>query len=181
MKANNSVQSPQEFVILVDENDTEIGVMEKMEAHKKGLLHRAFSFFVFNSKGEMLIQRRAFSKYHSQGLWTNACCSHPRPNEPVEAAAERRIWEEMGIQVSALFLFHFIYKAEVAHGLTEHELDYVFIGQYDGEPNPDPEEVSEWKYIDMQSLKQFVSLNPENYTIWFKIIWEKVRAYNPKV
>ncbi|NQT78446.1 MAG: isopentenyl-diphosphate Delta-isomerase [Bacteroidetes bacterium] len=158
-----------EEVILVDEQDNEVGTMEKIEAHKKALLHRAFSIFVFNNAGQMMLQQRALSKYHSPGLWTNTCCSHPRPGESLEKATQRRIVEEMGFQCEMREVFSFIYKAAFDHGLTEHELDHVFMGIYNEDPEINPEEVAEWKWIHIDELLADVKANPDNYTIWFKI------------
>ena len=166
----------EERVVLVDEQDRETGTMEKLEAHEKGLLHRALSVFIWNSRGEMLLQRRALSKYHSGGLWTNACCSHPRKNEEVLQAAGRRLLEEMGIVTSLQPAFHFIYRAELQHGLTENELDYVFTGISDMKPEPDDREVAEWKYMDMQDLYEDLDLNPARYTEWFKICLRQYAA-----
>lgn len=163
-----------EYVILVDENDNQLGLMEKMEAHEKGLLHRAFSVFLFNSKGEMLLHQRAFSKYHSGGLWTNACCSHPRDNEKTINAAHRRLVEEMGFDCEIEKAFHFTYKSLLDSGLTEHELDHVFIGEYEGVINPNPEEVESYKYISVDELTKDIESNPHNYTEWFKICLEEV-------
>lgn len=163
-----------EFVILVNKNDDQIGLMEKMEAHEKGLLHRAFSVFLFNSKGEMLLQQRAISKYHSGGLWTNTCCSHPRENELTINAAHRRLEEEMGFDCEIEKAFHFTYKSALDNDLTEHELDHVFIGQYEGSIKPNPEEVESFKYISISDLTKDVQNNPENYTEWFKICLEEV-------
>lgn len=163
-----------ELVILVDENDNQVGLMEKMEAHEKGLLHRAFSVFLFNAQGEMLLHQRALSKYHSGGLWTNACCSHPRDNETTIAAAHRRLEEEMGFDCEIEEVFHFVYKSKLDNDLTEHELDHVFIGQYEGEITPNPEEVESYKYISIPALSKDVKENPENYTEWFKICLEEV-------
>lgn len=165
-----------EYVILVDEKDNQLGLMEKMEAHEKGLLHRAFSVFLFNSKGEMLLQQRAISKYHSGGLWTNACCSHPRNGEKTIDAAHRRLEEEMGFDCAIEKAFHFIYKSALDNDLTEHELDHVFIGQYEGEIKPNPEEVESYKYIAVPELVEDVKNNPQNYTEWFKICLEEVLA-----
>ena len=158
-----------EQVILVDEQDNEIGTMEKIEAHEKALLHRAFSIFVFNDAGKMMLQRRALSKYHSPGLWTNTCCSHPRPGESLEEATQRRIVEEMGFECEMKEIFNFIYTAPFDHGLTEHELDHVFVATYNEEPVINPEEVADWKWIDMDVLLSDVKENPEDYTVWFKI------------
>lgn len=164
----------EEYVILVDENDIPSGIMEKMEAHEKGVLHRAFSFFIFNSSGEMLIQQRALTKYHSGGLWTNACCSHPRPDETVQSAAYRRMQEEMGLKCNPEFAFSFIYRAELDQNLIEHELDYVFTGVSDDIPVLNPDEVMDWKYITVTELRDSMQKKPELYTAWFKIVWEKV-------
>lgn len=163
-----------EYVILVDENDNQIGLMEKMEAHEKGLLHRAFSVFIFNTKGEMLLHQRAISKYHSGGLWTNACCSHPRDNEATIDAAHRRLGEEMGFDCEIKEEFHFTYKSALDSGLTEHELDHVYIGEYEGEINPNPEEVESYKYISIPALTKDMEESPEKYTEWFKICLEEV-------
>src|ERR1700754_609781 len=135
-----------EEVILVDEHDTPLGTLEKIEAHQKALLHRALSVFIFNRKGEMLLQQRARGKYHSAGLWTNACCSHPRPGEDTREAAFRRLREELGFTTFLEKMFHFTYKAELDNGLTEYEFDHVFVGVYDQDIHPDPEEVSDYRY-----------------------------------
>ncbi|MBU7047042.1 MAG: isopentenyl-diphosphate Delta-isomerase [Theionarchaea archaeon] len=161
-----------ERVILVDENDKELGSEEKIEAHKTGKLHRAFSIFVFNSKGEMLLQQRALHKYHSGGLWANACCSHPRLGETLEEAVHRRLKEEMGFDCELKEIFSFIYKAKVGT-LTEHELDHVFIGMYDGDVHPDPGEVGGYRWVTIESLRKDVQTHPEAYTEWFKIALEK--------
>lgn len=163
-----------EKVVLVDEQDIVLGTMEKMEAHEKGLLHRAFSIFIFNEKGEMLLQQRAFSKYHSGGLWTNTCCSHPRENESYLQAAHRRLMEEMGFDCDLEEAFHFIYKKQLDKGLTEHELDYVFIGEYNDTITINPEEVNTYKYITKEDLLQDLQQNPYNYTEWFKICLKEV-------
>jgi len=158
-----------EQVILVDEQDNEIGSMEKIEAHEKALLHRAFSIFIFNEEGEMMLQQRALSKYHSPGLWTNTCCSHPRPGESLEEATGRRIVEEMGFSCKMKEVFDFIYKAPFDDGLTEHELDHVFVGMYNEDPEINAEEVAGWMWNDVDELLSEVKENPENYTVWFKI------------
>jgi isopentenyl-diphosphate delta-isomerase len=158
-----------EFVILVDETDVPAGTMEKMEAHQKGLLHRAFSAFVFNSKNQLLLQRRASGKYHSAGLWTNTCCSHPRPGEDTLSAALRRLKEEMGFETPLTKKFDFIYKAALDHELTEHEFDHVYTGLFDGEPAPDPLEVSEFKWMELDHVREDLRLHPHSYTEWFKI------------
>lgn len=163
-----------EYVILVDEQDNATGTMEKMKAHVEAKLHRAFSVFVFNSNNQLLLQRRASDKYHSPDLWTNTCCSHPRPNENTLDAAKRRLKEEMGIECPLEYSFNFIYKAELENGLTEHELDYVFLGVFDGQPIPDSAEVSEWKYESLENISKSIKQNPEQYTAWFKIVFERI-------
>ena len=160
-----------EFVVLVDQDDQKLGLMEKQQAHVAGLLHRAFSVFVFNSNGELMIQQRAASKYHSPTLWTNTCCSHPRDNETYEQAAHRRLKEEMGFDCDLEFKFSFIYKAHLDNNLTEHELDHVFIGTYNDEPKLNPEEVMAYRWVDLMDLKKDIEKNPQNYTAWFKIIF----------
>lgn len=164
----------EENVILVDEKDNEIGLMAKTEAHKKALLHRAISVFIFNSNGEWLLQRRALTKYHSGGLWTNACCTHPLPNESNIDAANRRLKEEMGMHCSLKELFSFTYKETLDNELTEHELDYVFIGITDLMPVINTDEVAEFKYIKYDSLILDIRNNPSHYTVWFMKIIERV-------
>ena len=166
-----------ENVILVTPDDQPIGTEEKLKAHLEGKLHRAFSVFIFNSQGEMLLQRRALHKYHSPGLWSNACCSHPRPGEDSEAAAHRRMKEEMGFDCHIERAFQFTYKAEFDNGLTENELDHVFIGEYNGVVQPNPEEVAEYRWIDADSLKKDMQENPEQYTYWFRVVLDKVLKY----
>lgn len=166
----------EEEVILVDKHDVEQGTMEKMEAHKNGgTLHRAFSVFVFNTKGELLLQRRALHKYHSGGLWTNTCCSHPRPGETVREAGHRRLEEEMGMQCKLVELFSFEYKAELDGGMTEWELDHVLLGLSDKEPSINEEEVAEFKYMPLDDIDEDLNKNPQNYTEWFKICFERVK------
>ena len=155
--------------MLVDERDAELGLMEKMQAHKEGRLHRAISIFIFNTKNEMLLQKRAAGKYHSPGLWTNACCSHPRSNEHVKMTAIRRLREEMGMSAPLQQKFSFIYKADMKNGLIEHEYDHVFTGITDEQPLPDPSEVADWKYISLKELKADLEKNPSLYTAWFRI------------
>ncbi len=162
-----------EHVILVDERDQPLGLMEKMEAHEKGLLHRAFSVFILNSKGEMMIHQRALHKYHSGGLWTNACCSHPRDEETAIDAAHRRLMEEMGFDTDVEKVLEFTYKAELDSGLTEHEYDHVFVGYFEDEPNPNPAEVAQWKWIDIDDLRNDIKVHPKRYTEWFKIIFDR--------
>ncbi|MFK7787004.1 MAG: isopentenyl-diphosphate Delta-isomerase [Crocinitomicaceae bacterium] len=164
-----------EHVILVDELDQPLGEMEKMEAHEKGLLHRAFSVFIFNDQNELLLQKRASSKYHSGGLWSNSCCSHPRTGEGIVDAGMRRLTEEMGFTVPLDAVFSFIYKAELDNSLTEHELDHVLIGRFNEAPNMNPDEVEDWKYIDLASLATDMAHHPEAYTEWFKIVFDRVR------
>jgi len=166
-----------ENVILVTPDDQPLGAEEKLKAHLEGKLHRAFSVFIFNSQGEMLLQRRALHKYHSPGLWSNACCSHPRPGEDSEAAAHRRMKEEMGFYCHIERAFQFTYKAEFDNGLTENELDHVFIGEYNGVVQPDREEVAEYRWIDADSLKKDMQENPEQYTYWFRVVLDKVLKY----
>lgn len=166
-----------EQVVLVDEQDNSIGTMEKMEAHEKALLHRAFSVFIFNTKGEMLLQQRALSKYHSGGLWTNACCSHPRPEEPVATAAIRRLQEEMGFKTTLHKIFDFTYKAGFDNGLTEHEFDHVFMGVYEGAINPNESEVKEYTYKNMDEIAASLQTHPNKYTAWFHIAFPKVQAW----
>lgn len=164
-------------VILVDELDNELGSMEKLEAHRLGVLHRAFSVFLFNRENEMLMQRRAEQKYHSPGLWTNTCCSHPLPGEEVLAAANRRLEEEMGMTAEVEPAFTVLYRAEFPNGLVEHELDHVLIGAYDGEPRVDPSEVSEWKYASRSSIEAEVEASPERFTPWFKLILPRLKQF----
>ena len=163
-----------ERVILVDENDTPLGTMEKMEAHERGVLHRAFSVFIFNSSGEMLLQQRAFSKYHSGGLWTNTCCSHPREGETTIEAAHRRLQEEMGFDCEIEKAFDFIYKKELDKGLIEHEFDHVFTGGFEGGFRFNPNEVNAVVYKSVQEVLEEVAQTPENYTEWFKICLSEV-------
>lgn len=161
-------------VILVDENDREIGVMEKMEAHHKAQLHRAVSVFVFNSRGEWLLQQRAKEKYHSGSLWSNACCTHPLPGESAEDAAHRRLDEEMGMDCPLSHLFSFVYKEKLDNELTEYEYDHVFIGNTDVLPKPNPDEVENYKYVSFAELEEDIMQNPDNYTVWFRIITAQV-------
>ncbi len=164
-------------VILVNEKDEPVGTMEKMEAHRKARLHRAFSVFVFNSKGEMLLQQRAAGKYHSGQLWTNACCSHPQPGEPVERAAIRRLKEELGFSVEVNKAFEFIYKADFDNGLTENEFDHVFTGVYDGQINPDPKEVMDYQWLSLGRIREEIQVMPEKYTAWFIIAFPELEKH----
>src|SRR5260221_104900 len=150
-----------EHVILVDEEDNATGIMEKMEAHRKGLLHRAFSVVIYNSKGEMLLQKRAHSKYHSAGLWTNACCSHPLPNESMEHATRRKLKQEMGIDLKTAYAYKFFYRTTLDNDLIENECDHVFTGIFDGEPAINTNEVEAWKFISQDQLRNEANLNPE--------------------
>ena len=163
----------EEKVILVNELDEQIGLMPKLEAHEKAILHRAFSVFVLNNKNEIMLQQRAHQKYHSPLLWTNTCCSHQREGETNIEAGNRRLSEEMGFSTELKELFHFIYKAPFDNGLTEHELDHVMIGYYDGEPVINTEEVENWKWMKIEDIQSDMLLNPEFYTVWFKIIFEE--------
>ena len=166
----------EEKVILVNSNDEPIGLMPKMEAHEKALLHRAFSVFVINSNNELMLQQRALQKYHSPGLWTNTCCSHQRDGEENIEAGLRRLQEEMGFETSLEYLFNFIYKAPFDNGLTEHELDHVMLGRYEGKPSINPEEVASWKWMDIDLIHADLINNPADYTVWFAIIFD--RFYN---
>jgi len=163
----------EEQVILVNENDEQIGLMPKMEAHKKGVLHRAFSIFVFNESNQLLLQQRAFGKYHSPGLWTNTCCSHQRDGETSLEAGIRRLKEEMGFTAPLRETTSFIYKASFDNGLTEHELDHILIGNFSGLPEINEDEVASWKWMSLEAVKEDIAVNPEQYTAWFKIIFEK--------
>jgi isopentenyl-diphosphate delta-isomerase len=150
--------------------------MEKMEVHRKALLHRAFSVFVFNKKNELMLQQRAAGKYHSPLLWTNTCCSHPRPGETTKAAAHRRLAEEMGFDCDLTEIFSFIYKEPLDQGLTEHEFDHVFVGSFNGIPEINPGEVETWKWMSLENITTDMKTHPENYTVWFRIAFERVRG-----
>jgi len=163
-----------EQVILVDSNDTTLGCMEKFEAHRKGLLHRAISVFLFNSNGQWILQQRASNKYHSNSLWSNTCCTHPFPGESTLEAAHRRLSEEMGLNCDLKPVFQFVYKEQLDNELTEHELDHVFIGFSDKEPVINPMEVMDYCYKNFSDLQQDIKINPEKYTIWFRKIVEPV-------
>ncbi|MBL7729921.1 MAG: isopentenyl-diphosphate Delta-isomerase [Chitinophagaceae bacterium] len=162
-------------VILVDENDNPVGEAEKMQAHLDGQLHRAFSVFIFNSKGEMLLQQRALHKYHSGGLWTNACCSHPAPGEETAAAATRRLQEEMGFTTQVEKIFDFVYHASFDNGLTEYEFDHVYTGYYEGDIRCNPDEVMDYCYKNMNELEESLALQPEKFTAWFRLAFHKVK------
>ncbi|WP_109829934.1 isopentenyl-diphosphate Delta-isomerase [Reichenbachiella versicolor] len=170
-------QTKQNVVILVDEHDNEIGLMPKMEAHVKGKLHRAISVFAYDSEGNWIIQQRANDKYHSQGLWSNTCCSHPYQNEISKEAASRRLIEEMGMSGTPSKVFNFKYKAELDNNLIEHELDHIFILQTDETPKPNPDEVQNWKKIKFNRLQEDIGLHPENYTEWFKMLFQEVQSH----
>jgi isopentenyl-diphosphate delta-isomerase len=164
-------------LILVDELDQPIGTMDKMEAHEKGLLHRAFSVFIFNTRGHMLLQRRSAEKYHSPGLWTNACCSHPYPNEDVAAAAQRRLNEELGFKIPLQELFAFTYRSQFDNGLIEHEFDHVFAGIYDGTINANEAEVSDYGYRSIPDIGRALNSEPERFTPWFRIAFPRIEAW----
>ncbi len=164
----------QNKVVLVNEQDHAVGVMEKIEAHKRGLLHRAFSILIYNEQNELLMQQRALSKYHCGGLWTNTCCSHPFPNEDLLVAADRRLKEEMGITCELQKHFDFVYKVAFDNGLTEHEFDHVFVGRSSTKPTINTNEVADWKYISIEELKKEIANDPGHFTPWFKIIIEKM-------
>ncbi len=166
-------------IILVDEQDNQIGTGEKMAVHKAGRLHRCFSIFVFNPRGELLLQKRAQGKYHSGGLWTNTACSHPRPGESNVAGAERRLKQEMGLETNLQEKFTFIYRAEFENGIIEHEFDHVFFGTFDGEPVPDPEEADDWKWVSLDLLARDIAAHPEQYTVWLKICFNQILEYAP--
>ena len=164
-------------VILVNENDVPEGEMNKLEAHKIGILHRAYSVFVFNEKDEMLLQQRSLNKYHSAGLWSNTCCSHPQPNEDIGESASDRLFEEMGIRCPLEFIFKFTYRSELEDNLVEHELDYVFVGKTSEQPKPNPDEVSDWKAITLSDLELSILKEPAKFTSWLKICLPELRDY----
>jgi isopentenyl-diphosphate delta-isomerase len=167
----------EENVILVNEKDEQIGLMPKLEAHEKAVLHRAFSVFVLNSKNEIMLQQRAKHKYHSPLLWTNTCCSHQREGETNIGAGTRRLYEEMGFKTDLKELFHFIYKAPFDNGLTEHELDHVMIGYDNADPIINPDEVADWKWMGIDEVKNDMIAHPDRYTVWFKIIFDEFYHY----
>ncbi|WGQ09752.1 isopentenyl-diphosphate Delta-isomerase [Pedobacter gandavensis] len=169
-------------VVLVDQHDKTIGEMDKIEAHQKGFLHRAFSIFLFNNKGEMLIHQRAKHKYHGAGLWTNACCSHPQLGEDIKLSAMERLQFEMGIQCNIEKVFSFIYNTSVENNLIEHEFDHVFIGYTDAIPRPNAKEVQTFKWIDTTILSKDIQEHPDQYTYWFKMVFSNILDYlNPDV
>jgi len=167
----------EENVILVNQHDKQIGLMPKLEAHEKAVLHRAFSVFVLNNKNEIMLQQRARHKYHSPLLWTNTCCSHQRDGETNIQAGSRRLFEEMGFKTDLKELFHFIYKAPFDNGLTEHELDHVMIGYFNEEPIINPDEVESWKWMDIEEVRNDMLIHPAIYTVWFKIIFDQFYHY----
>lgn len=169
--------STEEQLILVDRHDRQIGTMEKLAAHEQGRLHRAFSLFVFNSQDELLLQRRAKQKYHSSGLWTNTCCSHPRPNEDTSEAVERRLLEEMGLRCEVSFAFSFLYKAQFENGLIEHELDHVYFGWSDETPVPCEKEVLSYRYASLEKVSEEIEIRPEQFTVWFKACFARVQQH----
>ena len=164
-------------VILVNETDQVTGVAGKMEAHQKGLLHRAFSVFVFNSEGKMLLQQRAIGKYHSGGLWTNACCSHPAPGQDIQEAAQKRLQEEMGFDIPVTRIFDFVYKADFENGLTEYEFDHVFAGRYDGPVDYNKEEVMDICYRTIEETRDALKTNPQSFTAWFHLAFPKIEKW----
>lgn len=166
-----------EQVITVNHNDFSTGVVDKMEAHRKGILHRAFSIFIFNSKNELLLQRRAKVKYHSGGLWTNTCCGHPRPGEEISDTAIKRLQEEMGIACTLSFAFSFEYHVTIDNNLSEHEYDHIFTGRCDAEPEMNPNEVDEWKFMSAHAISDDLAKAPEKYTAWFKLCFDKVKEF----
>ncbi|MDP4261683.1 MAG: isopentenyl-diphosphate Delta-isomerase [Bacteroidota bacterium] len=166
-----------EQVVLVNEQDKAIGDMEKMEAHKRGVLHRAFSVFIFNSKGELLLQQRALNKYHSSGLWTNSCCSHPRPGEDTAEAAERRLQEEMGFSVVLEKIFDFVYRAEFDNGLIEHEFDHVFAGEYEGPIEFNKQEVMDYCYKNLGDIRNLLKEHPGKFTQWFHLAFPRIEEW----
>jgi len=159
-------------VVLVDKNDNQIGLMPKMEAHQKGILHRAFSIFIINSQNQILLQKRSANKYHSAGLWTNTCCSHPIEGENIIDAGSRRLHEEMGIKTDLKVAFNFTYKAELENGLIEHEYDYVLIGEFNGTPKLNKDEAEDWKWISIEEVRKDIIENETDYTVWFVIAFE---------
>ena len=163
-----------EYVIYVDEQDRQIGTGEKLEAHQKGVLHRAISVFIFNANGELMLQKRAKTKYHSAGLWANTCCSHPRPGEDTAAAAKRRLMEEMGLAADLRHAGHLLYKVEFQNGLIEHEYDHMFIGESDAVPVLNPDEAEDWKWMSPEDVNEDIAIYPEKYSYWFKLALEDI-------
>ncbi len=165
-----------EHVIYVDEQDREVGTGEKLEAHQKGVLHRAISVFIFNKKGELMLQKRAKTKYHSAGLWSNTCCSHPRPGEDVETAARRRLQEEMGFTCDVKKVHHLLYRTTFSNGLIEHEYDHMFIGESEVTPILNPEEAEDWKWMSPDALKKDIAEHPDIYSYWFRLALNDILA-----
>ncbi|UTV41915.1 isopentenyl-diphosphate Delta-isomerase (plasmid) [Ensifer adhaerens] len=163
----------EETLILVDRQDNVNGFGEKLPVHQEGLLHRAFSIFLFDKHHRLMLQRRALEKYHSGGLWTNCCCGHPRPGEETEAAARRRLREEMGIDCELYWTTSFIYRSSVSNGLIEHEFDHVFVGTFNGEPHPTPKEAADWKWVEKTDLLNWISKTPDDFTVWFRTIFDR--------
>lgn len=172
-----SIDHSNDSVVLVDKYDTERGLMSKLEAHQKGELHRAFSVFIFNSDGKLLLQQRASGKYHSGGLWSNTCCSHPLPGEKIAEGASRRLMEEMGISCGLRSVFSFIYHVKLDNDLIEHEYDHVLFGNFDGSPKINIEEVQNWKYMSLEELEKDMMSNPTNYTEWLKLCIDRVKDH----
>jgi len=172
-----SAEEQRERVVLVDEHDQELGAADKSSVHADGRLHRAFSVFVFGRKGHLLLQRRAAAKYHSGGLWTNTCCGHPRPLEPVVEAAHRRLREEMGFDCPLQSMLKFIYQTQLGNGLHEHELDHVLVGRFDGWPIPNPAEAEDWCWVDVRVVTQDARIHPERYTAWFPLALGKLSEH----
>ncbi|MEK6283537.1 MAG: isopentenyl-diphosphate Delta-isomerase [Acidobacteriota bacterium] len=164
----------EEKVVMVNERDEAIGIEDKTQAHLLGVLHRAFSVFVINAAGQLLVQRRALTKYHSRGLWSNTCCGHPRPDEAIEKAARRRLREEMGVDSDLSEVFDFVYRANLEDGFIENEYDHVLIGSFEGVPRPDPAEIEEWRWVDMAVLSADLKEHPKRYTYWFRISFDRV-------
>lgn len=170
-----------EKVVLVTEQDLEIGVADKRLAHSEGRLHRAFSVLTFNSKNELLRQRRARDKYHSGGLWSNTCCGHPRPDEPLESAAHRRLYEEMGFDCSLRKVLSFLYKAEFGNGVIEYEFDHVFVGEFNGIPRSNSIEVMAWDWMNLQQVRKALKTSPDQHTVWLPMILDRLTNYQQKV
>ncbi len=166
-----------DHVILVDQHDQMVGTMEKMQAHQEGLLHRAFSIFVFNAQGELLIQKRAPVKYHTGSLWSNTCCSHPKPNETIEETLQFKLQQEMGFQCPLKRAFAITYRAELGNGLIENELDHIYFGAFNENPEPNPEEVCDWKYIALPDLTKEMAQHPDHFTPWFKLLLNPISSY----
>lgn len=166
-----------EKVVIVNEHDEWLGTADKLDAHREGILHRAFSVFIVNDNNELLLQQRAISKYHSGGLWTNACCSHPRPKESTLSAAHRRLIEEMGFDCELEKIFHLRYKADLDNNMIENEYDHVYIGKYTGDIKPNKSEVEGYKYVNIEQLAELVEEHPEQYTEWFKLLLPKFLAH----